>query len=100
MRLPDELADPHLAARQSFRVMSHALLPQPVPANARIARFSSIADPPLRPAPASGEHTRVICRALLAMTDAEIDGLARNGVLQPPGDTAANRPAGVTQRTA
>ena len=89
LRLPDELADPHLAARQSFRVMSHALLPRPVPANARIARFSGIADPPLRPAPAPGEHTRVICRTLLGLADAEIDGLARSGVLQPPLPAAA-----------
>jgi crotonobetainyl-CoA:carnitine CoA-transferase CaiB-like acyl-CoA transferase len=65
--------------------MSHALLPRPVPANARIARFSSIADPPLRPAPAPGEHTRAICRTLLGLADTEIDGLAHDGVLQPPG---------------
>jgi crotonobetainyl-CoA:carnitine CoA-transferase CaiB-like acyl-CoA transferase len=86
LRLPDLLTDPHLLARHSFRTMSHALLSRPVPANARIARFSSIADPPSRPAPTQGEHTRDICGTILGLADAEIDRLARAGVLQPPGD--------------
>jgi crotonobetainyl-CoA:carnitine CoA-transferase CaiB-like acyl-CoA transferase len=66
--------------------MSHALLSRPVPANARIARFSSIADPPSRPAPVPGEHTRDICRTILGLAGAEIDRLALAGVLQPPPD--------------
>ena len=81
-RLPDLLADPHLAARQSFRTMSHALLSRPVPANARAARFSSIGDPPQRPAPVPGEHTREIGRTLLGLSPADIDLLVGEGVLQ------------------
>ena len=88
LRLPDLLTDPHLLARQSFRTMSHALLSRPVPANARIARFSSIADPPSRPAPVQGEHTRDICGTILGLAGAEIDRLASAGVLQPPADGA------------
>lgn len=82
LRLPDLLTDPHLAARESFRTMSHALLSGPVPANARAARFSGIPDPPLRPAPVPGEHTRQIARGLLHLSDSEIDRLVHDGVLQ------------------
>jgi crotonobetainyl-CoA:carnitine CoA-transferase CaiB-like acyl-CoA transferase len=86
LRLPDELTDPHLTARESFRTLAHPLLSRPVPANARIAHFSSIPDPPLRPAPMPGEHTRDISRTLLGLTDQEIDQLIRRAVLQPYGE--------------
>ncbi|KPM52219.1 CoA-transferase [Frankia sp. R43] len=88
VRLPEELTDPQLVARQSFRTLEHPLLSRPVPANARIARFSTIADPPLRPAPVPGEHTWEICRTLLGLTEDEIDRLAEAGVLQPPPEPA------------
>jgi crotonobetainyl-CoA:carnitine CoA-transferase CaiB-like acyl-CoA transferase len=81
-RLPELLTDPHLAARQSFRTMSHPLLSRPVPANARAARFSTIGDPPQRPAPVPGEHTRQIGRTLLGLSPADIDHLVGEGVLQ------------------
>ncbi len=81
-RLPELLTDPHLAARQSFRTMAHPLLSRPVPANARAARFSTIGDPPLRPAPVPGEHTRDIGRTLLGLSPADIDRLVHDGVLQ------------------
>jgi crotonobetainyl-CoA:carnitine CoA-transferase CaiB-like acyl-CoA transferase len=81
-RLPELLTDPHLAARQSFRTMAHPLLSRPVPANARAARFSTIGDPPLRPAPVPGEHTRQIGRTLLGLSPADIDRLVHDGVLQ------------------
>ena len=53
-RLPELPADPHLAARESFRTMSHPLLSRPVPANARAARFSTIGDPPAAARPRPG----------------------------------------------
>jgi crotonobetainyl-CoA:carnitine CoA-transferase CaiB-like acyl-CoA transferase len=81
-RLPDLLADPHLAARQSFGTMSHPLLSRPVPANARAARFSVIGDPPQRPAPVPGEHTREIGRTLLGLSSDDIDHLVSEGVLE------------------
>jgi crotonobetainyl-CoA:carnitine CoA-transferase CaiB-like acyl-CoA transferase len=94
LRWPDELTDPHLTARRSFRTMSHPLLSRPIPANARIAHFSGIPDPPLRPAPAPGEHTYDICRTLLGLTSPEIGQLVRQAVLQPSQDEAAgSRPA-------
>jgi crotonobetainyl-CoA:carnitine CoA-transferase CaiB-like acyl-CoA transferase len=84
LRWPDELTDPHLTARQSFRTLTHPLLGRAVPSGARVARFSGVPDPPLRPAPMPGEHTRDIARTLLRLDDAEIGRLARSGVLQLP----------------
>jgi crotonobetainyl-CoA:carnitine CoA-transferase CaiB-like acyl-CoA transferase len=84
VRWPDELTDPHLTARRSFRTLTHPLLSRPVPTGARVARFSGVADPPLAPAPVPGEHTRDIARTLLGLNDAEISQLAASGVLQLP----------------
>jgi crotonobetainyl-CoA:carnitine CoA-transferase CaiB-like acyl-CoA transferase len=82
LRWPDELTDPHLAARHAFSTLTHPLLSRPVPTGARVARFSGVADPPLRPAPMPGEHSRDIARTLLGLDDAEIGQLAASGVLQ------------------
>jgi crotonobetainyl-CoA:carnitine CoA-transferase CaiB-like acyl-CoA transferase len=91
-RLPELLTDPHLVARQSFSTMSHPLLSRPVPANARAARFSSIGDPPLRPAPVPGEHTRQVARTLLGLSHDDIDHLVREGVLEETSPTVPDRP--------
>ncbi|GAA4546731.1 CoA transferase [Pseudonocardia xishanensis] len=84
LRLPDELTHPQLVDRDSFHEMAHPLLKRPIPAMARAARFSSIPDSPLEPAPMAGEHTREIARVQWALTDGEIEGLVRSAVLQPP----------------
>ncbi|WP_081924774.1 CaiB/BaiF CoA transferase family protein [Pseudonocardia halophobica] len=89
LRLPDELTHPQLVARDSFHTLAHPLLSAPVPAAARIARFSGVPDPDLGPAPAPGEHTREIVRSLLGRDDRQVDGLVRSGVLQPPSDDPA-----------
>lgn len=89
LRLPDELTHPQLVARDSFHTLHHPLLSQPIPTSARIARFSSIPDPPLRPAPLSGEQTSEICASLLGMETGEIDRLVAAGVLQPQPDNPA-----------
>ena len=43
---------------------------------------SSIPEPIVAPAPALGEHTREICRTILAMPDAEVSKLIADGVLE------------------
>ena len=80
--VPELPTDPHLAARESFRTMAHPLLSRPVPANARAARFSTIGDPPLRPAPIPGQHTRQVAGTLLGLAPADIGHLVDKGVLQ------------------
>lgn len=82
MRLPEQLTDPQLKARESFTTMTHPHLSAPVPTSAHIARFSTIADPPLRPAPLPGEHTEEICAELLGLDHATIADLMTQGVLQ------------------
>jgi crotonobetainyl-CoA:carnitine CoA-transferase CaiB-like acyl-CoA transferase len=84
LRLPEQLTDPHLQARESFRTMAHPHLSAPVPTSSHIARFSTIADPPLRPAPLPGEHTVEICKTLLGMDSGRVTALVESGVLQVP----------------
>ncbi|HUR72777.1 MAG TPA: CoA transferase [Sporichthya sp.] len=84
LRLPEQLTDPQLQERQSFRVLVHEQLSDPVPTGAHIARFSTIADPPLRPAPLPGEHTVDICSELLGLEQEAISALVQRGVLQVP----------------
>jgi crotonobetainyl-CoA:carnitine CoA-transferase CaiB-like acyl-CoA transferase len=43
--------------------------------------LSSSPPRPLEAAPALGEHTRVVLRERLQMSEAEIDGLAADGVI-------------------
>ncbi|MBL7621925.1 CaiB/BaiF CoA-transferase family protein, partial [Frankia sp. AgB1.8] len=93
LRLPEELTDPQLVERESFATLRHDALPVPMPANARVARFSSIPDPDLSPAPFQGEHTREICASVLGLADDQIDELVHAGVLQPAPDDRAVRPA-------
>jgi crotonobetainyl-CoA:carnitine CoA-transferase CaiB-like acyl-CoA transferase len=48
---------------------------------------SGMAPPVMKPAPALGEHTRVIARELLGLEDDEIDQLIASGVLEVPATT-------------
>lgn len=94
LRLPEELTHPQLIARDSFHTLNHPALSRPIPTSARLARFSTIPDPTLRPAPTLGEHTREISASLLGMKTDEIDRLVAAGVLQPPpGDAQTGDPA-------
>ncbi len=86
LRLPEQLTDPQLGERGAFASMTHPHLSGPVPTGAHIARFSTIADPPLRPAPLPGEHTIDICSELLGMQEDAIADLVQRGVLQVPAD--------------
>ncbi|WP_063129198.1 CaiB/BaiF CoA transferase family protein [Nocardia fusca] len=81
LRLPQLLTDPHLTARGSYTQVEHDQLPMSLPAAARAAVFTGIADPPTRQAPLAGEHTREICTEL-GMDSAEIDALIGSRVLQ------------------
>jgi hypothetical protein len=50
-----------------------------------VALFDAIAAPMLNSAPAMAQDTRLVCRTVLGLGDAEIDRLALDGVLELAG---------------
>jgi crotonobetainyl-CoA:carnitine CoA-transferase CaiB-like acyl-CoA transferase len=87
-RVPELLHDPHLVARGFFRTMTHPHIPVAMPTENAPAVFRAVADPPLEPAPLPGEHSRLVLRRVLGMSDHEIDRLVADGVVDEP---AVNR---------
>ncbi|MEV6594548.1 CaiB/BaiF CoA transferase family protein [Streptomyces acidicola] len=81
-RVADYPEDPQLAARGFFARMRQPELPDPLPTEARPALARHLPDPLLGPAPRQAAHTREVCRKVLGLTDAEIDGLLAQGVLE------------------
>lgn len=73
----------YFVERDSFRTDAHPHLDQPVVSEKNIARFDSGRAPPARPAPLAGEQTVEIVRQWLGLTDAAIDALIGDAVLQP-----------------
>ena len=81
MYASDMPADPHLLARgypQAVEQPGVGAMMFEGPA----FHATSIPAPIVAPAPALGEHTREICRTLLAMSDAEVSKLVADGVLE------------------
>jgi crotonobetainyl-CoA:carnitine CoA-transferase CaiB-like acyl-CoA transferase len=90
----DQMSDPHLTARNYHRPIEqppYGTLVLEGPA----FRGSALPEPIVRPAAAIGEHTRAICVDLLEMSDAEVDALIADGVLEEPDEAAveSRRPA-------
>ena len=82
-RPEDLLAEPHLRARNFLAWMDHPHLARgPFPTGRAPAVFLHLPDPPLRPAPLMGEHTREVARQLLDLDDRAIDQLVTEGVLE------------------
>jgi crotonobetainyl-CoA:carnitine CoA-transferase CaiB-like acyl-CoA transferase len=71
-RADDVLDDPQVRHRRVYTDMTHPLLGETIPAEKSLQQ---------RPAPAAGEHTHEICRALLDLDDDEIERLLDVGVL-------------------
>lgn len=84
-RAPELLDDPHLVERGFFRTMTHPHIDGPIPTENAPAIFDVVADPPLEPAPLPGEHSRQVLRRVLGLTDAEIDDLVADDVVELPG---------------
>ena len=90
MRYPVELlTDSHLVGR-GFPVPIDQPGAGPLIVDGSSFAASGMEPPTIRPAPALGEHTRVIARELLGLADDEIDRLIEVGVLEEP----ATRPTG------
>ncbi|MDY6998828.1 MAG: CoA transferase [Actinomycetota bacterium] len=80
-RAAEVLTDPQHRFRALFAPMRHPLIDAEMPTETAPTRFARIAPAPLRPAPMPGQQTRQVCRALLAMSDEQIDALIDAGVL-------------------
>ncbi|MEB3023904.1 CaiB/BaiF CoA-transferase family protein [[Mycobacterium] crassicus] len=85
-RPPDIAEHPQLTHRTVFADMTHPLIEHPLPAETGPAPFRNIPAALQRPAPLPGQDTRVICRRVLGLEDAETDRLIADGVLFATGD--------------
>lgn len=77
----DLLRDEQLHARDFWRTLDHAVLGEITMPSAPFAGRSDRTGP-VRAAPLLGEHTREIATELLGLSDAEVDELVEEGVLQ------------------
>jgi crotonobetainyl-CoA:carnitine CoA-transferase CaiB-like acyl-CoA transferase len=78
-----ELPDfPYSAERGFFRRSRHPELPDELLLENASVRAERLPDPPDRPAPLVGEHTREIAGRLLGLPEAEIEALTEANVLQ------------------
>jgi crotonobetainyl-CoA:carnitine CoA-transferase CaiB-like acyl-CoA transferase len=75
----DIAADTHLRERGYFPEVPHPALGRTLPA-LRSPFRSTAYEPPQRPAPALGEHTRAVLSRLGGMTESEIEQLQARGV--------------------
>jgi crotonobetainyl-CoA:carnitine CoA-transferase CaiB-like acyl-CoA transferase len=83
-RAQDVLGDPQVLQRGLYVDMVHPLLDAPLPSETGPAPYRHIPCADLRPAPMLGEHTRDICRRVLALDSGEIERLIEDGVLFAP----------------
>jgi crotonobetainyl-CoA:carnitine CoA-transferase CaiB-like acyl-CoA transferase len=78
----DHYEDPHLSARGYHRPIDQTGVGEIV-LEGPAFHGSDLPEPIVRPAPLLGEHTREVCRELLDLSDAELDRLTADGVLEP-----------------
>jgi crotonobetainyl-CoA:carnitine CoA-transferase CaiB-like acyl-CoA transferase len=78
----DLLGDPQLRHRRAFGELHQPGWEKPLTVDAGVALFEEIPAPTPRPAPRMAQHTRQLCATLLGLTDAEIDNLVNDGVLE------------------
>ncbi len=81
-RPTDLMRDPQLLDRQFLRPVYQPHGPGVLPATGAPARFASLPQIDLLPAPLQGQDTRTICRDVLRLSEAQIDEAARAGVIQ------------------
>jgi len=81
-----QVSDPHLQARGFFYRLDQVGL-GPVTLEGTPFRGSRLPAARIESAPLLGQHTRAVCRTELGMSDAEIDVLFADGVLEEPAGT-------------
>ena len=82
--------DPHLQARDFFRVLHQPGL-DPITVDNMPFRSERIPEPPPSRAPELGEHTRAVCLDVLGMDAAELERLLADGALEEPVGAATPR---------
>jgi crotonobetainyl-CoA:carnitine CoA-transferase CaiB-like acyl-CoA transferase len=78
----DLLQDPQLVLRRQFRTMRQPELPEPLIVENGATIFASGLEPPHRPAPLMGAHTREACASWLGLNETELDELFACGALE------------------
>jgi len=78
-----QISDPHLQARSFFYKLDQVGL-GPVTVEGTPFRGSRLPLARIESAPLLGQHTRAVCRSELGMSEAEIDALFADGVLEEP----------------
>jgi crotonobetainyl-CoA:carnitine CoA-transferase CaiB-like acyl-CoA transferase len=78
----DLLTNPQLVARRQLSLLPQPGYDEPIHVETGPALFDNIPVPELRPAPLMTADTRDVCRAVLHMTDSEIDELVAAQVLE------------------
>lgn len=73
--------DPHLKARETFVEIDHPVVGKRLYPNDNLLRLMGTPAQPSVRAPLLGEHTDVICRELLGLSDAEIASLRESKVI-------------------
>lgn len=80
----DQMTDPHLTERGYHKPIDQPPLGRIV-LEGPAFRGSALPEPIIKPAPDLGEHTREVCMTLLNMSEAEVERLIAEGVLEEPG---------------
>lgn len=96
LRVGELLTDPHLAERRYFARLSQPTMDEALPTEARPAHSLGLADPPVRPAPLPGQHTRELAGELLGLDEERTEKLVEEGVLEtmePKHEAAMERAA-------
>jgi len=88
----DVLTDPQVRHRRLYTDMAHPALDVLLPSETRPALYRHVPPAALRPAPRLGEHTREVCRRMLALTDDDIEQLITAGVLHAAPTTEGQLP--------
>ena len=81
-RVADYECDPQLSARGFLRRARHPHLAEDTVVENAPAKFTAVPDPPSRPAPVLGEHTREVAARVAGLGDDAIQRLIDAGVLE------------------
>ncbi len=82
LRVSELPAFEYYVERGFFREAQHPHMPDPFTVEAAPVRSEHLPDPPERPAPLPGEHTRALVRERLGLSDGEIEALIESGALE------------------